>query len=204
MVQRTTAPTRITYNQSEDVKYKDWDRGKIKIILISGRIASGKSTLGDSLVRVLSKTYPKYIIKRHSFGHYVKEVAKRAFGWDGKKDCKGRRLLQVVGTEAGREYDSDIWVRRAYNNISNAFPPDIVIFDDWRFENEYTYFLNRKEIGDIYKIRTFRDEEVKSEHISEKSLPTLRKDFYDYWFDNNCSIDEIDKFTKEMIEELKI
>jgi len=195
-------PTQQEYERTE---LKDWQLGKIKVFLLAGRIASGKSTVGNILAGVLQERYPQAIIKISGFAYGVKSVARDSFGWDGNKDDKGRRLLQVVGTEAGREYDNDIWAKKAYNDtVGNIMPPNIVIFDDWRFPNEYTYWLDKPEIGEIYKIRVFRDEEIISDHLSEKALPisAVVPDYYDYRFDNNGEEESIEDKVRAMVKEL--
>jgi len=184
----------------------DWELGKVKVFLLAGRISSGKSTVATELVKALHTEYPSAIIHVRGFADGVKSVAKIAFGWDGIKDAKGRRLLQVVGTDAGREYDPDIWVKKAYADFVSGLliPPNILIFDDWRFPNEYSHWLTKQEVGEIYKIRIFRDEEVISDHLSEKALPIseITPDYYDYRFDNNETQNKILAKVREMLEEL--
>jgi len=172
---------------------------------LAGRIEAGKSTVAKALGKALQVEYPTASIEIAGFADGVKYVARSAFGWDGKKDKKGRRLLQVVGTDAGREYDPDIWVRMAYELITCAVvPSNIYIFDDWRFQNEYTYWLDKPEIGEIYKIRVFSDREKISDHLSEKSLPISEviPDYYDYRFDNNGEENQILTKVREMLEEI--
>ena len=108
--------------------------------------------------------------------------------------------------EAGREYNPDIWVKLAYDNSvrGKIVPPNIIIFDDWRFPNEYEYWRDKPEIGKIYRIRVFRDEEIISDHLSEKSLPISNRipDYYDYRFYNNGEKNQILGQVREMLEEI--
>ncbi|HET6617196.1 MAG TPA: hypothetical protein VFH69_05245, partial [Gemmatimonadota bacterium] len=58
-------------------------------IAIGGRMQVGKTTAADRLV------------ERHGFVKYalatpIKEIARSEFGWDGRKDPRGRRLLQEI------------------------------------------------------------------------------------------------------------
>ena len=192
------------FNQQKQTKLLDWELGKIKIFLLSGRIEAGKSTVAKILVNALQTEYPTAIITVAGFADGIKHVAHLVFGWDGIKDAKGRKLLQVVGTDAGRKYDNDIWVRKAYKDKikSPIIIPNIVIFDDWRFPNEYDFWIDKPEIEKIYKIRVFRDEEIISNHESEWSLPTQGHPYYDYWFDNNGTKNQILPKVREMLEEL--
>jgi len=98
---------------------------------ISGPIGSGKS----SLAQVLAITCPVsgYV---HPFAKPVKEIA-RQMGWNGKKDKKGRRLLQLVGTECGREcVHPDVWVRLWRKDMVVDIQDSVAIADDLRFPNE--------------------------------------------------------------------
>ena len=99
----------------------------MKIIAFTGLAQSGKTTAANVIPGV----------KILSFADPVKQIALTAFGWDGVKDEKGRRLLQVIGTECGRAYDYDIWVKKMREQIDKYSPIYTVIaIDDCRFDNE--------------------------------------------------------------------
>lgn len=71
-----------------------------------------------------------------SFADPVKRIA-RMFGWNGEKDEKGRRLLQQIGTEVGRSYNPDIWVKMWECEAAELISLKVsVIADDVRFQNE--------------------------------------------------------------------
>jgi len=173
----------------------------MQVYLIAGRMFSGKSTVAKELWTTLfcqndSLTFTSIKICRFAEG--VKQVARDGFGWDGVKDEKGRRLLQVVGTECGRDYNKNIWAEKAYTDNKG----DILIFDDWRFPNEYEVWLDKPEVEEIFKIRVFREREEVNGHASEISLPDGGSSYYDYMFDNNIDIAEIPKKVDEMIFKL--
>lgn len=93
----------------------------------------GKTTAADRLV------------ERHGFVKYalagpIKEIARSEFGWDGRKDARGRRLLQEIGT-VGRHYESDIWLERFAARLAAEDPPRAVV-DDLRLAREEE-FLRR-------------------------------------------------------------
>jgi len=98
------------------------------IIGFAGKAYSGKTTAAEMTG-----------FQRMAFADELKRIATEVFGWDGKKDKKGRRLLQVIGTECGRAYDPDFWVRKLECRIAeiSVWPtiPDVAI-DDVRFNNE--------------------------------------------------------------------
>lgn len=99
------------------------------IVGITGVAGSGKTTAAQVLV---NQGWIKY-----SFADELKRIAKDEFGWDGLKDEKGRRLLQVLGTEAGRAYNENLWVERMQYRLSQAkVAGKNIVIDDVRFNNE--------------------------------------------------------------------
>lgn len=139
---------------------------KTVIILISGKIGSGKSTFANFLLDALtSKGYKSRIIP---FAQQVKGIA-NSMGWDGEKDEKGRILLQEIGT-AGRNYDPNTWVNWVLNIISNSREPlDFVIIDDWRYLNEKEV-ISSKKYYDLITARVI-GRGSSNVHESEHGLP---------------------------------
>ncbi|MGH7566618.1 MAG: hypothetical protein ACREK2_07290 [Gemmatimonadota bacterium] len=102
-------------------------------IAIGGRMQVGKTTAADRLV------------DRHGFVQYalatpIKEIARSDFGWDDRKDARGRRLLQEIGT-VGRHYDRDLWLNRFAARLA-ADGPSRAVVDDLRLVREEE-FLKR-------------------------------------------------------------
>ena len=104
----------------------------------------GKAGCGKGTVSKIIKDNYKGSVGIFPLAEELKRLAREEFGWDGKKDEKGRRLLQVLGTECGRMYGGesfwvDKWERKVYKwlepRLNEPFFP-IVICDDVRFDNE--------------------------------------------------------------------
>jgi len=111
---------------------------KTACALLSGRAGVGKTSLSV----ILKEEFKNYNlnVERFSFAGKVKEVADY-MNWDGKKDERGRKLLQSVG-RIGREYDKDTWCRLLFEEVIplwNYYPYDVIVIDDWRFRNEYDF-----------------------------------------------------------------
>lgn len=92
------------------------------------------------------------------------------FGWDGYKESQHgdeiRRLLQRLGTEAGRQVlGEDIWVDTIFNK--SVAREDIVI-SDCRYKNEANAIEQRYD-GDIWRIERPGVRPANS-HISETDL----------------------------------
>jgi hypothetical protein len=122
-----------------------------EIIGLSGWARTGKDTVAAHLVE-------KYGFTRMSFAEPMREALLRLdpmvdaaagfsvrvsdviekYGWDGYKESpyglEIRTLLQLIGTEVGREmFGADFWVNYALNSTSDK---DKVVFADVRFQNE--------------------------------------------------------------------
>jgi len=75
-----------------------------------------------------------------SFATPLKQIAMHQLGWDGKKDKKGRRLLQELGW-AARSYNENFWadklvsglkVRGSYFIDDLRFPSNIAVITPLR------------------------------------------------------------------------
>lgn len=183
-----------------------WVFPKPCIIFISGKAGTGKSTVGKILASIFEEN--EYDVCRMAFAKEVKDVATKCYDWNGQKDQKGRRLLQNVGN-IGREYNESIWAKKAEENIFKSHKltyPQIIIFDDWRYRNEYEYFTGRE-----YNLFTIRIEAPNREilrgtpeyfDISETSLD---RDFkFDLVLSNTGSPEElfaaVDEIAKHIID----
>ncbi|MBA2565559.1 MAG: hypothetical protein H0V09_09085 [Gemmatimonadetes bacterium] len=96
-------------------------------LAIGGTMQVGKTTCADHLAA------------RHGYARYaladpIKEIAIGSFGWDGRKDDRGRRLLQEIGS-AGRRYDPRMWLRR-FDAWLASRPGAPVVIDDLRLTLE--------------------------------------------------------------------
>ena len=72
-----------------------------KLILISGKAENGKTLTANILQDNLESLGYKVVITRYAY--YLKDLAVRYCGWDGKKDNNGRELLQQLGTDIIRQ-----------------------------------------------------------------------------------------------------
>lgn len=137
------------------------------IIAISGKMGSGKSTLSDSIEKELEGVY------RLKFAKVIYEMHDSILNILSKyyeAPKLDKRLLQLLGTEWGREMDNDIWVSCFKTEAARH---QMVLCDDLRFKNEFT------GLGDAIKIRLECSEEVRKARCSQ-------------WRENSTHQSEID------------
>jgi hypothetical protein len=82
-----------------------------------------------------------------SFAKPIKDFA-RLLGWNGEKDEKGRRLLQILGVEIGREcFYENFWIDKWQSAVADFMGKNgsraLVVCDDVRFENEAVHIRSR-------------------------------------------------------------
>lgn len=173
----------------------------VKVIAISGRAGHGKDTVA-SIIEDYLKQDGKTVLITH-YADLLKYICKTFFGWDGKKDEKGRSLLQYVGTDVIRKSEPNFWVDFVADIIKYFEKQwDYVLIPDTRFPNEFDR-LKEKSL-DVIHVRVIRknyqgmltDEQKK--HPSETALDDA---IPDYLFENSGSIDELKQKIKTWITE---
>ena len=114
-----------------------------KIIGISGKIGSGKDTIGEYLKE-------KYDFKIESFALNVRKVCSILTGIPlqilltreakgirvkfGNKSLTVGELLQIIGNGLRESVAEDIWITSLFNNLNKS---DKVVISDVRYRNEF-------------------------------------------------------------------
>lgn len=112
------------------------------VLLISGKQGSGKTTLAKGLVHYFENERRTYHLKFADILYEMHdEVCRVAYKYAIPTNKKESRLLQLLGTEWGRETKGqDVWVNALANKIANIHGTiardDLVVVDDCRFPNE--------------------------------------------------------------------
>jgi hypothetical protein len=158
---------------------------KTLLILLSGKAGAGK-TYSAKILNDYFKSKELNVITA-SFALGIKKLAKDFIGWDGKKDERGRKLLQTLGTEVGRAYNPNCWIEYLFGYLENSsnFPYDVIIIDDWRFPNEYEYFVDDLLYTPIkVRVMSLPSNDLPDsckEHESETALSSVvDSEYYDY------------------------
>lgn len=165
------------------------------IVGIAGLKGAGKTTLMRAIMRHVKNTS-----HNAPFSGPLKEVAVR-MGWDGKKNAKGRLLLQLLGTECGRQCISeDVWVGLWQDDVGPRVRIGYVVFtDDVRFQNEVEVI---REWGGML-IKVYRPGtqvrrkwwQVRAPRAHPSEVPPDDSQF-NFVFDNDGTVDDIDWFAQ--------
>ena len=179
------------------------------IIGLSGYAQTGKDTVANYLIsdygyrrvafadpirKALYKLNP--IISLGEFAGVHLAQAVDGLGWEEVKQAspEARRLLQVMGTEVGREmFGDDFWVNQAMRGVSKF---DKIVFTDVRYPNEYKAI----KLQEGRMIRLTKPSVIAvNDHSSESALDNHG---FDGIIVNDGSIEElhrnIDLFMKEL------
>lgn len=164
------------------------------IIGIAGYARSGKDTVASILTE-------KYGYQKRAFADpirdavyalnpYVKNSLRvqdlvDEFGWETFKGFdEGRRLIQVMGTEIGREmFDNDIWIKKTLDDLN---PYDRWVISDVRFADEARAIVKRG--GVIWRVEREGVGPV-NDHKSDNGMVGWR---YDTILRNNFSLEELE------------
>jgi len=113
-----------------------------KVILISGKQGSGKTTLAQGLLEHFTSIHSE-VIKFADPLYELHDLINNKFReWGVERPRKDGALLQWLGTDFGRkQIDEHLWVKIALKKVNQAVAiRKNVILDDCRFENEFDPF----------------------------------------------------------------
>ena len=153
-----------------------------KIILISGKKGSGKTTASQEIIKVAGDSLD---IQIFSFAKPLKETSnaliESTFGKEYTNNIWKelvRPIYQAVGV-VGRSIDKRYWVNKTLSNIMDS-NCDVAIIDDVRFPNEFD-ITKDIEGYDVLKIRITRPSDIddEDEDESETSMDKVTDDKFD-------------------------
>jgi hypothetical protein len=165
------------------------------IIGLSGYAQTGKDTVASILVE-------DYGYTRIGFADIIKKAiyvldpiitldgmrlahAVDKYGWEiAKQSPEVRRLLQVMGSEIGRDLiDAQLWVELT---MSAVHPEDKIVISDVRFRNEAEEI--KWKHGDIWRISRIEKDAPVNVHRSETDMDSWD---FDEYISNNGTIDDL-------------
>lgn len=173
----------------------------MRVILISGKAQSAKDTSAFMMKELLEKQQKKVLIIHYADN--LKIFAKNYFGWSGKKDLEGRKLLQWLGTDVVRKNYEDTWVDMIVallKGIKTLY--DYVIIPDVRFPNEIDKMCDNFDCVTIRVIRPNFDNgltEEQKKHPSEIALDCYPME---YELINDEDLEKLLKTVKRFVKEI--
>jgi hypothetical protein len=184
------------------------------IIGLNGRMQSGKDTTAQILMGLFEN------VQRAAFADKLKDSAAAALqinrdqleelklggeitvtgttaGDDFGHTISGRQYLQYYGTEAHREiFGDDFWVEQVLDQpVTDG---TILVVTDMRFPNEIAGVLDRGGIA--VKIRRKEADDKPILHPSEQTLPDEQ---FDYFLDNNGTLNDLFINVVDMVDWIK-
>jgi hypothetical protein len=169
------------------------------IIALTGQMGSGKSTALDIIKSRKEAMYVKFAQPLYD----LQTTIYNELGLDlNSVKGKDRRLLQVLGTDWGRDKDPNIWVNAWQKKVLNLGGLGYdVITDDCRFINEAEKI---KEMGGIIiKIQGPQRGEfiTGTSHASEADITKINAD---YTIINDGTLSELETKIDKVLEEVSI
>lgn len=205
---------------------------KTLIVLISGKMRSGKNTLADNLIDVISaKTNSELKIGHQFFAKPVKDQCKDVYlklteylniiseqynipelytvedNWYEDKNTITRILLQTYATDIFRDrVDEDYWVNNLLKTVLTS-NMNIVFVTDWRFKNEVEVLKNSaKHFPNDIELLTVRINRPSIDRSRTEHEHQSEIDLDDYQlFDvviENTDIDSLFNSSKELADKI--
>lgn len=187
------------------------------ILLVGGRLTSGKDAFADHLVEnhdfvklgmsdtlalALYRLNPWVLAEKGPGVWRYQTIVDRVGYVEAKKNPEVRRLLQVLGTEVGRQLlGENIWVDATKKKIQElAAEGKNVVLTGIRYENEIALERNLAGIEIVTSIWVERPGlEPTSQHSSEGSVAA--NDF-EYVLPNTGTLQDLYKAADALLEEI--
>jgi hypothetical protein len=177
------------------------------ILTFSGKAESGKDTAASIFKRKIWEKYNKKSLIIHN-ADYLKFICKEYFGWDGKKDLKGRTLLQQLGTEIVRIQKKcpNFWVD-TISYFMSVFEDDYDYFliPDTRYENEISVLQDdfNFNVLTLHIERPFHENSLTSEQKNHPSENALNDYHFNYEIINLEGLENLEKEVDVLISWMK-
>ena len=193
------------------------------VVLISGKMRSGKNTFADILIDEMSKENPNRNVIFDYFAKPVKDQCKEVFrnltnylndiskktgvkciytdddNWYEDKNDITRILLQTYATDIFRDMVDDLYWAKTMRTKLEQSNRDVILITDWRFKNEAEIICDSKEYKTI-KVRIDRpDLIVPNSEITQHQSEIDLDDYSDFDFSIlNKSFDSLRDATKSI------
>lgn len=175
----------------------------MKIIAISGKAQHGKDTVAR-MIRYAGMDKGQKVLITH-YADLLKYMCRSFLGWDGKKDDKGRALLQHVGTDIIRRKNTNFFVDFMISALDVCGEVgdiwDAVVIPDIRFPNEVERLASDGfSVAHLRIVRPGFESPLSSDavnHVSETAMDDVNPD---YVIMNDSSLTELQKTVEALLD----
>lgn len=174
----------------------------MKVVCVAGEAQNGKDTFAMLCAEIVKENGGKVLITHNA--DLLKYMCRSLFDWDGKKDERGRTLLQYVGTDVVRKKMPDYWIDYIVS-VLKLFDGqwDYVFIPDCRFPNEVNKVASSG--FDTTSVKIVRQTpgwvspltEEQRNHISERAMDNFA---FDHVVINNGTIEDLKKKARELCD----
>lgn len=181
-----------------------------KLIALSASMGSGKTTALEIIRKLVTSSSDDVFFRKIRFSaalYKLQFTVYDALGIPHDNTLKDGKLLQVLGTDWGRNYDENIWVNQFEREFKGVdFVPNNVVFvcDDCRFDNEAAKV---KELGGTI-IKLVRPQYlipesiVKGRDVKHASEAGIEWKYVDYTIINDLSLENLEENLKQILLEI--
>ena len=173
------------------------------VIGICGRLNTGKDVAAKVLLT--QHDFVKYTLAspiKHILSRYFSVPGEELWGPSENRTGRTREMLQALGTEFGRKYDPDVWVKCLKRQISEEEGVPRKVVSDVRFFNEAAMIVNELK-GYIIKIERQRDVLTPADlHSSEAAVDAIPEHLIYRVIQNNGTLTAFKEEVTEVVEEI--
>lgn len=194
----------------DDFRYGKPKSNKVfTVIAFAGKAGVGKSTVANVFKSSMNSNNPynNYSIQIIPFAKEIK-IQSKILGWDGKKDEKGRKLLQDI-TKPIKAYHGQNHYAEVVFEEALRCNPDLLVIDDLRFKAEANFLKEKAEEGKCKVIFVkVENKNLVSDLTKEAQTDVSENDLndfkFDYVIDNSKTLEELEIEVEKFIENLSV
>lgn len=161
----------------------------MKVCCISAKAQHGKDTAAKILKEYL-ESIGQHVLIIH-YADLLKFICSQFFGWDGKKDEKGRTILQYIGTDTVGAKNPAYWVDWVIGFLKLFEDEwDTVLIPDCRYPIEFARMTDNFYSTILRIERPGFDNGLSTEQKNHRSETAMDDYPFDKVIQNNGSLEE--------------
>ena len=174
------------------------------IIIIAGKIKSGKDTVAKLISKEMDEINKKTVIIQ--FSSYIKMYAKNILNWNGLEETKPRKFLQDLGQDIRNNISNKFFINRIIDDIKvYSDYMDMIIISDARLPEEIDCIKEKYPNAISIKVerKDFNQNITLTEknHITEHALDNYN--YFDYIIENDGSLNDLNTKVIKILNNIK-